>query len=58
MMAWSPYKEETLYNFGSLSLLKNTEKNHHQFVFEKGLEEQKYFQFSGFLGFLTMAGGT
>ena len=56
-MAWSSYKEETLHIFGSLSLLGNTEKNHNQVVFEKGLEEPKYFQFSSFLGFLTMAGG-
>ena len=37
-MAWSPYKEETLHIFRSLSLFKNTEKNQHQVIFEKGLE--------------------
>ena len=42
-MAWSPYKEERLYNFGSAySELQN---NHHQVYFEKGLEESKVILF-------------
>ena len=48
MMAWSPYKEEKLYNFGSLSLLRNTEKNHHQFVLGRVKKNQNISSFPVF----------